>query len=83
MERVVGREPRDVVTIENSSPEQLTTPATTLELADKTLRHIAIKSYLEARKSGAQERHCSSPSSQRMTLCAKRPGILVADFVKH
>ena len=47
---VFGRKPRDVVTIENSSPEQLSMPVSSLEQIDQTLQKIAMKSYLEARQ---------------------------------
>jgi hypothetical protein len=50
VELVFGRPPRDVVTIENSSPELLTTPVTTREVADQTLQHMALNSYVEARQ---------------------------------
>jgi hypothetical protein len=50
VELVFGRPPRDVATIENSSLEQLTTPATTRDLADRTLQKLVMKSYLEARR---------------------------------
>ena len=39
------------MTIDNSSHEQLTTPETTRDLADRALQKLAMKSYLEARRS--------------------------------
>ena len=50
VERVSGRPPRGVVTMESSSPDQLTTPDTARDLADRTLHKLAMKSYLEARQ---------------------------------
>ena len=50
VELVFGRKPRDVVTIENSSPEQLSAPVSSLEQMDQTLQKMAMKSYLEARQ---------------------------------
>ncbi len=38
------------MTIENSSPEQLSVPATLLDQMDQTLQKPAMKSYLEARQ---------------------------------
>ena len=49
-----GSKPRDVLTIENSSPEQLTTSETACDLADQTLHKLAMKSYLEARQIAAR-----------------------------
>ena len=61
VELVFGRPPKDVVAIENSAPEQLTTPETARDLADRTLEHLAIpRSKAESR---SQERHRSLPSS--------------------
>ena len=45
-----GRRPRDIVTIENSSPEQLSVPVSSLDQMDQTLQKFAMKSYLEARQ---------------------------------
>ena len=50
VEVVFGRKPREVVTIENSSPGQLSVPASSLEHMDQTLQKLATKSYLEARQ---------------------------------
>jgi hypothetical protein len=44
------------VTIENSSPEQLTTPETARDWADRALQKLAMKSYLEARQRAALKR---------------------------
>ena len=49
MELVSGRPPRDVVTIEHASPEQLTTPETTDTWLTELCK-LAMKSYLEARQ---------------------------------
>ena len=50
VELVFGRKPRDVVTIANSSPEQLSVPVSSQERMDQTLQKMAMKSYLEARQ---------------------------------
>ena len=50
VELVFGRKPRDIVTIENSSLEQLSVPVTPLDQMDQTLQKLAMKSYLEARQ---------------------------------
>ena len=50
VELVFGRKPRDIVTKDNSSPEQLSIPVTPLDQMDQTLQKLAMKSYLEARQ---------------------------------
>ena len=50
VELVFGRKPRDVVTIENSSPEQLSVQVSSLEQMDQTLQKMAMISDLEARQ---------------------------------
>ena len=50
VELAFGRRSRDVVTIENSSQEQRTTPETPRDLANQTLKQFPMKSYLEARQ---------------------------------
>ena len=50
VELVFGRKPRDIVTIENSSPEQLSVPVSSLEQMDQTRQKMAMKAYLEARQ---------------------------------
>ena len=52
---VFGRKPREIVTIENSSPEQLSAPVSSLEQMDQTLHKLAMKYYLEARQRAAEE----------------------------
>ena len=47
-----GRMPSDIVTIENSSPEHLSVPATPLDQMEQTLQKLAMKSYLQARQRG-------------------------------
>ena len=53
---VFGRPPRDIVPIEHSSPEQLTTPETARDLADRQLQKLAMKSYSETRQRGDLQR---------------------------
>ena len=50
VELVFGRKPRDVVTIENSYPEQLSVPVSSLEQMDQTLQQMVMTYYLEARQ---------------------------------
>ena len=50
VELVFGRKPRDIVTIENSSPEQLSVLVSALDQMDQTLQKLAMKYYLEARQ---------------------------------
>jgi len=50
VELVFGRKPRDIVTIDNSSLEQLSVPVTELDLMDQTFQQLAMKSCLEARQ---------------------------------
>ena len=50
VELVFGRKPRDIVTIENSSPEQLSVPVTLVDQMDQTLQSMAMTYYLEARQ---------------------------------
>ena len=47
---VFGRRPRDVVDVENSNIEQLTTEATASEHRTQRLRNLALKAHLEARQ---------------------------------
>ena len=42
--------PRDIVTIENSSLEQLSVPVSNLDQMGQTLQKLAMKLYLEARQ---------------------------------
>ena len=50
LELAFGRRPRDLFVLENSNPEQLTTPGTDTEAKDQELQKLAMKSYLEARQ---------------------------------
>ena len=50
VEFVFGRKPRDVITIDNSSPEQLSVPLSSLEQMDQAMQKMAMKAYLEARQ---------------------------------
>ena len=50
VELAIGRKPRDVVTIEQSSPEQLSVQVSSLAQKDQTLQKLAMRSYLEARQ---------------------------------
>ena len=43
-----SEEPRDIVTIDKSSPEQLSVAVSSLDQMDQTLQKLATKSYLEA-----------------------------------
>ena len=50
VELVFGRKPRDIITVENCSPEQLSVPVTPLDQMDQTLQKLAMKYCLEARQ---------------------------------
>ena len=50
LELAFGRRPRDVVSIENSTPSQLTAEFSPSELTDRQLQKLAMKSYLEVRQ---------------------------------
>ena len=69
---VFGRSPRDVVTIANSFPEQSTTPATARDLADQTLRTLAMQSYLEARQRADLRRYIAAHLFPSKGPCAPR-----------
>ena len=72
MELVFGRKPRDVATIESSSPEQLTTPVTARDLVDQTLHELAMKSYLEARQRAELKRDIAARLLPSEGPCAPR-----------
>ena len=48
------------MTIENSSPEQLTTPETARDLVDRALQKLAMKSYFEARRRAELRRYIAA-----------------------
>ena len=50
LELAFGRRPRDVITVENSNPEQLSHDQSKPELSDQKLQKLAMKTYLEARQ---------------------------------
>ena len=50
LELAFGRRPRDVITVENSNPEQLSHDQSKPEISDQQLQTIAMKTYLEARQ---------------------------------
>ena len=51
LELAFGRRPRDVVSIENSTPSHLTADLSPSELTDRQIQQLAMKSYLEVRQS--------------------------------
>ena len=51
-----GGKPRDIVTIESSSLEQLSVPVSSLDQMDQTLHKLAMQSYLEARQRADRRR---------------------------
>jgi hypothetical protein len=50
LELAFGRRPRDILTLENSNPEQLSSTPSAPELNDQKLQKLAMKTYLEARQ---------------------------------
>ena len=70
VELVFGRKPRDMVTIENSAPEQLSVPVSSLDKMDQTLRKLAMQSYLEARQRADLRRDIAARLLPTEGLCS-------------
>ena len=50
VELVLGRKPRDIITLEHSPPEQVPVPVSPPDQTDQTLQKLALKYYRQARQ---------------------------------
>ena len=74
------------MTIENSSPEQLSMPVTPLGQKDQTLQKLAMKSYLEARQRADLRRDLAArrlPTEGLVCFSTRRSCLLLADCKKQ